>query len=83
MYNKKSTKTVGQLSDSLYYSIVCLEAEDPYIMPYDLLSDAYKIAKMIVEAEGVTPSEKLLDNIVYYYLERRQQQAANLEDKKC
>jgi hypothetical protein len=67
--------TVGELAESLHFSIMYLEIENPHIMPYELLGDAYQMAGMLVEAEGVEPHDALLDNIVFHYLKRRQQQA--------
>jgi hypothetical protein len=78
--------TVGELAESLHFSIMYLEIENPHIMPYELLGDAYEMAGMLVEAEGVEPHHALLDNIVYHYLKRRQQQANEIikdMNKKC
>ena len=71
----KKVPTVGQLAESLHFSIMYLEIENPHVMPYELLCDAYEMAGMLVEAEGFEPHDALLDNIVYHYLKRRQLEA--------
>jgi hypothetical protein len=71
----RKVPTVGELAESLHFSIMYLEIENPHIMPYELLGDAYQMAGMLVEAEGVEPHDALLDNIVFHYLKRRQQHA--------
>jgi hypothetical protein len=65
--------TVDQVATNLYFSVLELEAAEGSQMPHTLLADAYEMAEMLIEAEGIEPHEKLVDTVVYHYLKKRQQ----------
>jgi hypothetical protein len=68
----KRNITYKDMAVRLYYSVQHLEAEES-IMPHVLLDDAYQMAGMLLEAEGLQPDETVLDRVVFHYLKLRQQ----------
>jgi hypothetical protein len=73
----KRNITYKDMAVRLYYSVLHLEEGDN-IMPHVLLDDAYQMAGMLLEAEGLQPDETVLDRVVFQYLKLRQADSNHL-----